>query len=171
MPPSNAINELPEICRLDELTAQVVSESWHPPDATTEDRQGRDQLLRSLESRKEGGDASSVRQTGHIGERRSGGCDVGDSHSGLGTRLELATDEHTLWDDGFLSQLKHAAAPVPDPFQDPLPGPFLDPPGSGFLGPCDREQTTSTHSAPPLASVNGLCDGRIFVPAPLPPDF
>ena len=74
---------------------------------------------------------------------------------------------------GVWSQLEHAAAlasdPFPDPFSGPFPGPFLDPSGRGTLGPCDREQTTSTHSAPPLASAIGLFDGRIF-PCKIPPD-
>ena len=86
-------------------------------------------------------------------------------------RRAFFVDPPTL--PGVLSQLEHAAAPVSDPFSDPFPGsfpdPFLDPSGRGALGPCDREQTTSTHSAPPLASAIGLCDGRIF-PCKIPPD-
>ena len=131
-----------------------------------------DQLLRPVESRKTGGDASPVRQTGQRGERRSCGCEVGRTQE-LDTERGLTTDEHTLWDVRVWSQLEHAAAPVwgpfPDPFPGPFPGPFLDPSGRGVSGPYDREQTTSTHSAPPLASAIGLCDGRIF-PCKIPPD-
>ena len=134
--------------------------------------QRRGQLFRPVESIEEGGDASSVRQTGHLGERRSCGCDVGRTRE-LDTEPGLATDEHALWDVGVWSQLEHAAAlasdPFPDPFSGPFPVPFLDPSGRGTLGPYDREQTTSTHSAPPLASAIGLCDGRIF-PCKIPPD-
>ena len=51
--PPDAANELPEICRLDKFTAEIVSKGWHPPDAAAEGRQRRDQLLRPVESREE----------------------------------------------------------------------------------------------------------------------
>ena len=89
------------------------------------------------------------------------------AHTQLNTTQGLPTAEHTIvGDNGFIIialsygfELEHAAVSVPEPLSDLL----SDPPRRKSSGSFVRSQISrSTHSAPPLARANGLCDGRIF---------
>ena len=117
--PANALDSLPEICRLDACTAQVVSQSWHPPAKAAGGQRQDHKLFRPLESGQARSNASPIRPSGHLGERGGLRADVTEDHQRaygnwkhtLQTNLQDSSiAKHNLWENGFRNQMEHAAA-------------------------------------------------------------